>query len=40
MKFFPAKTRPENAVGMLGTEVDALFRLRTEREAFPPKPIF
>ena len=25
-KFFRAKTRPENAVGMVGTEVDALFR--------------
>ena len=27
VKFFMAKTRPENAVGMLGTEVGALFRL-------------
>ena len=28
LKFFRAKTRPENAVGMVGTEVGALFRLR------------
>ena len=27
LKFFRAKTRPENAVGVLGTEVGALFRL-------------
>ena len=27
LKFFRAKTRPENAVGMLGAEVGALFRL-------------
>ncbi len=26
-RFFPAKTRPEEAVGMFGTEVGALFRL-------------
>ena len=28
LKFFRAKTRPENAVGMFGTEVGALFRLK------------
>jgi len=27
VKFFRAKTPPEEAVGMLGTEVGALFRL-------------
>jgi hypothetical protein len=29
LMFFRAKTRPENAVGMLGTEVGALFQLTT-----------
>ena len=29
MMFFRVKTRPENAVGMLGTKVGALFRLNT-----------
>jgi hypothetical protein len=28
LKFFRAKTRPENAAGMLGTEVGVLFRLK------------
>jgi len=28
LKFSGAKTRPENAVGMLGTEVGVLFRLK------------
>jgi hypothetical protein len=32
VKFFRAKTRSENVVGMLGTEVGALFRVRC-----PPK---
>jgi hypothetical protein len=27
LQFFRAKTRPENAVGMVGTEVGALFRV-------------
>jgi len=27
VKFFRAKTGPENAVGMLGTEVGALFQI-------------
>ena len=28
MMFYRVKTRPENAVGMVGTEVGALFRLK------------
>jgi hypothetical protein len=28
LKFFRTKTRLENAIGMLGSEVGALFRLR------------
>jgi hypothetical protein len=28
MMFFRVKTRPENAVGMVGTEVGALFRIK------------
>jgi hypothetical protein len=31
VKLFTAKIRPENPVGMLGTEVGALFRIRTLR---------
>jgi hypothetical protein len=30
LKFFRAKTRPENAVWMLGTEVGALFRFKED----------
>jgi hypothetical protein len=32
-RFFPAKTRPEGAVGMFGTEVGALFRLSSRLPA-------